>query len=477
MGQSQSRLVLLLPLAIAPIACAPQETSAKQTALETKPPLQVQQIADTRANRSDPDAGVAWAYLTKKNPAAISLASTDRRSTDQLLDILKALPKDRKERVRAFIEEHGSPFGKAALDLDEALLPESHLGFLMRLLLFDNWQYAAIEQLAATNDPVVVPKILDAKISNDNWLQLLKLTKPNFLAPVLAQHRSHPTDASAFVIGGFGPAAEPEIRALAADKNLGNRVLDGLAHSPADGSTRLLLQLTTADTEHDRAVLIAGLSEHGVAELPLLLSWLHGSDANKKQVALEALPKINDKDAVLPALEAVQGEMPNHIAATAAASSPEAVRLFITKHLPAGTPYAKKNALLLAQHLAGAELDRKAEDPLLDVLIEASKDSDATVREQAVRAIYEFGFPQRGGAQRAARRLIQLLKDPAPSVRSEAAIQVSQYPNPQVLKLLRDLAANPKEIPLVKESARTSADSLENTLKHLRGSGNVVFRL
>src|SRR5205085_4070447 len=129
---------------------------------------------------------------------------------------------------------------------------------------------------------------------------------------------------------------------------------------------------------------------------------------------------------------------------------------FVVDRLEHGTRQHKLNALSLSHQMLGWGQQRTPgkEDPLLNSILQASHDADADVRLAASHVITEYAWDaQYPDGMRALRRHIEMLRDPSPMVREEAVIQASQYACPDVLVLLKRMAADKRESSRMRETA------------------------
>jgi HEAT repeat protein len=164
--------------------------------------------------------------------------------------------------------------------------------------------------------------------------------------------------------------------------------------------------------------------------------------------------------------------LPNTLASRATHSSPQAAGDFIADRVVQGTRQQKLNALLLAHHLVGSDRPQPGkEHRLLQGLIKATHDTDEEIRYSALQRISSYAYDaHQPEGMKALRRLVEMLGDASPRVRSEAAVQASEYPSPDVLVLLKRMATDERDI-RARESIQHTADSLERRLSKLAGTG------
>lgn len=418
--------------------------------------------------------------LTVRGRYTAAVGPSDPRPLPEILADLHALPREQLLGLRTYVLDH-SNLQKRALDLMGQLLPEGHRQFLIEALETRGWSTSAIQCLAEMDDATVVDPILD-RVKHQSigaLAPLARLSNPGFLAAVRRRHAAEPTEASAFVLGCYGLMAESEIRACAAAKDGDRRrwALSGLSLSQDKGSLPLLLELADLSRESEwRSVANRFVSE-GEVHVPKLLVWLDGSK-EQERVAAYALARIKSDVGVARVLSRYQDtplyEPPfSDIAGWASRSGPKAAWEFATDRLAHGTPLQKLNALRIARTLKDNDgFEPGKEHPLLKHLLQATHDPDIEVRYQAARLVREFGYDaQYPEGRKVLRRLVEMMRDPAPRVRGEAAGQASQYPSPEVLVLLKRMAADKREDPQVRDSANRAAKSLEESLRTLPGRG------
>ncbi len=444
------------------------------------------------APRKEPPELASKTPLPELDPRAIALLTTylnhgsaamleDRRPRSEILQDLKALPKPQVLALRAYVIEH--PNLRDALELLGILLPEGHRDFLLKAMKSERRFEEAARGLANLRDPSLVATIFDQPSPRGaRYLWRFDfLARTEFLAAVRVRHQTEPTPETAYVIGAFGRQTESEIRQCAASSNNELRwaALSGLSNSNDKQSLSLLLELADLRNEQEWPLVAIRFSHEGTVHVKELIGWLTATP-EKERVAGYALARIPSDLGVSRALTHFQDRpFENAFAGRAANSRPLIAQAFVMDRLSNGTRQQKLNGLLVAHHLKGVDPPvRGKEHPLLRYLLKVSYDPDGDVRREAAQNIsayaYDANYP---GGMKALRRLVAMLADPEPRVRSEAAIQASQYPSPEVLNLIKRMAANPKESAYTRDSLNRSAKSLAERLRQLPGKGQKPVHL
>jgi HEAT repeat protein len=428
------------------------------------------------------EVGMLYSYLIGMKAFITAAPAPDRRPPEEILKDLKALPKERKLALRAYVLATGSRLTGKSLDLMGQLLPEDHKEFLFQALESKQWGSSAVSALADLNDAKLVGPILE-RVNTDQVEGLAPLVRPAnpaFLKALRREHAAKPTARTAFLLGYYGRLAEKEIRqtAVAADKNLRVNVLRGLSMSEGKNSLPLLLELADLSSGAESPFVVDRFASEGAGHVEELVRWLDASP-EKAKVAADALARIKSDLGVSVVLSRLQDQpFENVFASNAAMSSPKAAREFVIDRLANGTRQHKLNALLITHHLEGPErIVPGTEHPLLASLLQASHDADEEVREEATKRFPRFAYnAEHPEGRKALRRLVELMRDPASRVRQEAATQASDYPSPEVLELLKKMAADDQD-PRVRDSASRAAKSLTERLRNLAQTGHKLVYL
>lgn len=434
------------------------------------------QARPTTSRKSEvPEVRLFVDYLDARWPEGLQMMPLDRRPAKEIFADLKALPKDKLLGLRTFVLQSRYLRGEA-LEVLGQLVPDGHREFLLKALATERWSPSAIKYLAALNDPRLVGPILtDAKIDRlEPLIPLARPEDPGFLKELRAR-ANDPTGRAAFAIGCTGIAAEKDIRRCAASGSVVIRhsAIYGLSLSKDKKALPLLLQIANLDDRSESFSVASRFVVEGSSQVPELIQWL-SANPGKEKVAGYALARIRSDRGVAAVLAHYQTKpFDNSLAGSSARSSTRAARAFIADKVLHGTKVEKLNALLVAHHLVGYDQPVPGkEHPLLGVLLMASHDAEPEVRLESTGVLanfaYDAGHPE---GRKVLRRLVEMLKDPSPRVRSEAVSQASQYPSPEVLVLIKKMATGDQDT-AVRDSATRASTSLESRLSHLAGTGH-----
>lgn len=416
-----------------------------------------------------------FSYVFPKSNHMYNGGPKDLRPKREILADLKKL--ERSQLIALREEVLGRKFMPAAtLDAMGMLMPDGHRQFLRRAVGTSHWATPAIKSLSQigeaedivavlTEVPISRYEALDpiAHAPNRRWLEITRKT-----------WRNQGLVTAAYVLGLFGSPAMAEIKQITTQGPSQSRrmALRGLSRSEDRPSIRLLIELVDKSISGEAVMLADRFVREGSVHVEMLEKWFR-EDGSSREVAVSSLSRIRSDRGVAFLLRQLGSEpLGNQLASRCSKASPRAVRHFIVSRLGTGSKVEKLNGLLLAHHLErDLRVWEKGDANLHREFMKSSADPEWEVRRESLSKLVDFGGSAKNElGRRSLVRLAELCKDTHPRVRSEAAIQASQYLCPELVLYL-EVLANRERDDSVYDTMVRSIESLRERIRQAPGTG------